>query len=96
MKRDRSHWFRRHAIERAEERFGLSLEPSALSAISEFILSGQSEVVEPEHGGRSVHHLNVNGLDVVVVFDHATQSPVTFLKRSMVVDKLRRKARRKP
>lgn len=80
---------RKHAILRAAQRFGLQLTRVDLDAISTFILSGEAEEIDPERGGRSTWHMNVAGVDVVVVFDHTLRSPVTFLTRQMAVDHIR-------
>lgn len=73
-----------HAKRRLKERFGIVLTTRGYWELVRFILSGKAVFVpSKQKPGLSMWHLNVNGHDVVAIFDAETDTIVTFLTPEM-------------
>lgn len=68
---------RRHARQRARERFGLELDEHQLRAVVNRIQRGESRFLEKQSNRVSLHQVEYMGAEMVVVYDRRRKNVVT-------------------
>jgi hypothetical protein len=74
-----------HAIERARERYGLTLDRWDLLAIASIIRAGKTVLTRRQRDGREVHALEYRGVAVVALYDLRDRCVTTFLPMREVI-----------
>ncbi len=75
----KAQWERRHAKERAWERYGIELRLQDLNRIVEDIKAGRSQPVRKVSNTRSVHDVKIGSRTIRVAYDRKRGQVVTVL-----------------
>lgn len=69
----------KHAIQRAELRYGVVLNDHDLNQVVKLIQSGYSEIIEEQSNRVSIRKINYKNTDFILVYDKERKSIATFL-----------------
>lgn len=69
-----------HFKKRARQRYGIKLDSDDVQAIGDMIRRGESQFISKQSNTRTVHKVEFNGSEMIVVYDRLRKTPITALK----------------
>lgn len=78
-KREISEYRRRHAKQRAAQRYGIDISDEALNHIRSLIKRGESRMLMRQSNSRVIHRVEVDGVVYVVAYHSERHEILTFL-----------------